>query len=118
MLREDRRLDSYQNLICSPTGDDGIDTDDSGRDSTGHVSHVGGYMEVATIYAEDGARWSSDEDAERIASDLSAGPGEDDRRRTPRPAPGEGPDAAAVPTDHDEAERGHATSSEPSSDHP
>ena len=118
MLREDQRLDSYQNLICSPTGDDDIGTD-GGRDGVEHVSHEHGYMEVATIYGEDSSRWDSEEDAERIASDLSAGPGEDDRRRKPRPAHGGGdrnePGYAhheGEPLGNDDGGRGRASSGE------
>jgi hypothetical protein len=123
MLRDNQRLDSYQNLICSPAENESIEAIGGGRDSVEHISHEPGYMEVANIYAEGDPRWDSDEDAERIASDLSAGAGEDDRRRTPRPADGSGERDASgqahqeeAPSGKDAEQRGRAVSGEPFED--
>ena len=108
----DELLDSYQNPV-NPAVKGSVET-------IGTVSHVNGYMEAAEIYAAAGSPWSSDEDAERIARDLSSDRAEGDRRRRAPSGHGSGDRNHADSTDpsrqEDAAERGRASSGEPFED--
>lgn len=77
-MRDEQLLDSYQNPVYSPLTNESIEAVGIVRDGVEHVSHQDGYMEVATIYADEDAPWKSDEDAERLAGDLSSDHAEGD----------------------------------------
>ena len=114
MSRDHQLLDSYQNPIDGPDGNESVEAISIGRDSVEHISHQDGYMEVATIYAEEDPRWDNDEDAERIASDLSPVTEKADLELGPLPGPGsdESNSTEGEPSGKDESERGRAASGE------
>lgn len=119
MFDEDQIIDSYQNVVCSPAGNESVEAITGGREALQHVAHVGGYMEVADIYLERGERSENDEDAERIAGEPSSDREEGDPQRRPPTGHGSGdrnePGHAhqeGGPSGDDESERGRASSGE------
>lgn len=109
----DQLLDSYQNPVGSPPRNESVEAISS------TVSHVNGYMEVADIYSSQESPWQDDEDAERIASDLSSDRAEGDAMRRSPAGHGSGdrnePGYAHhkdEPEGRDTSERGRASSGE------
>lgn len=76
--------DSYQKFIGSPTGDDSIEAAVPRHGDVENVSHVGCYMEVASIPAESGTGLSTKKDLGRSTSELSVRTAAHDRRRKRR----------------------------------
>jgi|SRR5579885_3589653 len=84
MYRDEPYLDSYQNLICSPDTNESVETISAQDRSEGVESPIDGIRdEVISIYATEGF-WDNDEQAERVAADLSTNRAEGNpKRRTP-----------------------------------
>lgn len=76
--------DSYLNFIGSHIEDDSIETATPRRGDVEYLSHVGCYMEVASIHAEDGNRWGREGDAGHLARDRAKTIRERDLRRKHR----------------------------------
>lgn len=73
MHGEQQLLDSYQNPIDSPRHNRSVEAIDTADDNPGVESPAeDAYRETAANYAADGI-WESDEDAERLVSDVGTG---------------------------------------------
>ncbi|HEY4128696.1 MAG TPA: hypothetical protein VGN70_11655 [Gammaproteobacteria bacterium] len=82
MYKDDRVLDSYQNEVISPPGNESVEAPGTEVDEVNIQRETDPFAEAAVSYANDGI-WGTDEEAERIveAAGQTLGRARDQRGR-------------------------------------